>query len=206
MIDINNAYEEVISYILNCDGRWQFDDTNFTTFPEATTTLVANQKDYTFDASHLEIVRVQIKDTAGNWYTVDPIDRQDIDEPLETIFNTSGTPQYYDKDGSSIVLYPAPATGSVTLTAGLKVFFKRTASVFTSAEVTTGTKLPGFASPFHQILSYIAATDYCSLFKPERVPRLMAKTAELKKGLEEFYGHREQDRRKIIETKPISFR
>ena len=148
LIETNNAYEEVVGWIMGADGKWNFDDNNFTTFPQATTTLVASQNDYSFDVSHLEILRVQIKDTSGNWYTVNPIDRQDYSEPLETTFASPGYPTMYDKDGSSLVLYPAPATGSVTLTNGLKVFFKRTASVFTSAEVTTGTKLPVLLQPF----------------------------------------------------------
>ena len=44
LITTNQAYEEVVSKILLCDGRWQFDDNNFTTFPIATTTLVNGQK------------------------------------------------------------------------------------------------------------------------------------------------------------------
>lgn len=206
LIEINNAYEEVVGWILGADGRWQFDDTNFTSFPEATTTLVANQKDYSFDVTHLEVIRVQVKDSSGNWYTLDPIDRQDYHEPLETLFAQAGLPTMYDKDGSSVVLYPAPATGSVTLTAGLKVFFKRTASIFTSAEVTTGTKVPGFASTFHEILSYMSAITYCNVYKPERVPMLMNKVDSLKRDLIKFYGRREQDRRKLLSPSGISHR
>ena len=58
-----------------------------------------------------------------------------------------------------IVLYPAPATANVTLTAGLKVFYLRTADIFTSAQVTTGTKEPGFPSPWHDLLAYGSAYD-----------------------------------------------
>ena len=115
LIDINNAYEEVIGWILGADGKWQFDDNNFTTFPEATTTLVEGQKDYSFDVAHLEVLRVQVKNTAGAWFTLNPIDRQDYHEPLEEVFRNDGTPVKYDKDGSSIVLYPGPASTNVTL-------------------------------------------------------------------------------------------
>lgn len=205
LIEINAAYEEVVAWILGADGKWNFDDTNYTTFPEATTTLVASQNDYSFDVSHLEILRVEIKDTSGNWSTLSPIDRLETSEPLTELFPTAGLPQYYDKDGSSIVIYPAPSASSVTLTNGLKVYFKRTASVFTSAEVTTGTKLPGFASPFHEILSYMAAIPYCSIYKQERVPMLMGRVEQIKKELIKFYGHRELDRRKFIAPAGISY-
>src|SRR3990167_4292414 len=171
LIAVYQAYEEVVSLLLRSDGRWQFDDNNFTTFPIATTTLVNSQPDYTFDTTHLKTLRVEIKDASGNFYQIEPIDIDDIQGGIATteFFETDGRPVYYDKQGSSLWLYPAPDNGvSVTLADGLKVYFQRTADIFTSAQVTTGTKQPGFASPFHMLLAYKAAKSYCVLYKPER--------------------------------------
>ncbi len=203
---VNAAYEKRVGQILAVDGLWQFDDSNYTDFPIGTTTMVASQQDYAFDVSMLEIERVEVKDINGNWYELSPIDKSQIDGALSEYQKTAGSPMEYDKQGASIILYPAPASSSVTLASGLKGYFKRTASVFTSAEVTTGTKQPGFASPFHIILAYDAAIPYAISYKKDRVPALIAEADRLERAMLKFYSLREQDRRKKMIMADISFR
>lgn len=195
---INNAYEETVGLILGCDGKWQFDDSNYTVFPIGETTLVASQNDYTFDSTHLEIERVQILDSGGIWKFLHPIDISQISIAIEEFHKTDGVPIYYDKQGSSILLYPAPAASAVTLTNGLRVFFKRTASIFTTAEVTTGTKQPGFVSLYHIVLAYKAALPYAQAYKKDRVAGFINEINRLEKGIVKHYSRREQDRRKRI--------
>lgn len=203
---VNDAYEQVIGIIIGCDGKWQFDDSNYTDFPIGTTTLVASQNDYSFDVSMLDVERVEVKDAQGIWQQLQPIDTSDIGGAIDEFEKTDGMPRFYDKQGASLLLYPAPATGSVTLASGLKVYFQRTASIFTSAEVTTGTKVPGFASPHHYLLSYKAALPYALSYKKDRVPFLMAEIARREALLVEHYSQREKDRRKMLTTGGISFR
>lgn len=204
---VNIAYEEVVGLILGVDGKWQFDDTNYTNFPIATTTLVASQQDYTFNSAHLEIEGVSVLDNTGIWHKLTPIDdKDDIGIDPAEFLKDDGMPIYYDKQGRSLLLYPAPATGRVTLAAGLKVFFKRTADLFTSAQVTTGTKEPGFASPFHVILAYKAALPYAQSYKPQRVPMIINEINRLEKEIVKHYGRREQDRRKQMTMSGINFR
>lgn len=206
LIDINQAYEEVVSDILGMDGLWQFDDTNFTDFPIGRTNLVADQQDYTFASDVLEVERVSFLDANGDYQPLQPIDHSQFSQDPTELFPESGTPVYYDKQGKSILLYPAPASGDVTLTNGLKVFYKRTADIYTSAEVTTGTKEPGFASPFHMILAYKAALTYALSYKPERIPLIEREIAKFEKRMRDFYGRREQDRRKVATMEGVSFR
>jgi len=203
---VNSAYEEVVALILGADGRWQFDDTNFTDFPIATTTMVESQNDYSFDVTHLEIERVEVLDSSSLWHTVNPIDISQVGVAIPEYQKNDGLPTQYDKNGSSIVLYPAPTASSVTLASGLKVYFKRTADLFTAGQVTTGTKVPGFASPYHVILAYMAAIPYCEVYKKDRVSALMTKVDTLKRDLIKHYSRREQDRRKILSPSGIKHR
>ena len=203
---VNQAYEEVVSFILGLDGLWQFDDTNFDDFPIATTTLVHNQPDYTFNSTHLEIERASILDAQGNYQPIYPIDISQIGPDPTELYPDAGFPLYYDKAGKSIILYPAPDSSKVTTALGLKVYFKRTADIFTSTEVTTGTKEPGFASPFHMILAYKAAIPFAISYKPDRVRALQAQVLKFEEEMKKFYGRREQDRRKKMSFMGISFR
>lgn len=203
---VNASYERRVGQIIGADGLWQFDDSNYTDFPIATTTLVAGQQDYTFDSTMLEVEGVSIKDANGNYQKLTPIDDKQLGVDPTEFLKTDGMPTHYDKQGRSILLYPAPAAGQVTLTAGMKVFFKRTADVFTSAQVTTGTKQPGFAAPYHVILAYDAAIPYCMTFKPEKVNGLRFEADRIEKEMLQHYGRREQDRRKRMTMQGINSR
>lgn len=198
---INEAYETVVGLLINVDGNWQFDDTNNTDLPIGTQTLIADQTAYTFNDKFLQLVRLEIKDAGGIWHILTPIDQSEFSNvtPLEIAFPNSGMPEFYDKvSDDTFKLYPAPSATYCTLTSGLRITFKRTASVFTSAEVATGTKLPGFISTYHYILAYMAAIPYCMKYKKDRVGLYEKRVDELKKGLIEAYGVREKDKRKIM--------
>jgi len=156
---VNNWYGIVISDILNADGRWEYDDTNHPDQPTITTALVSGQQDYTLtvddnSAQVLEITRVEIKDSAGNWTLLKPIDQRDIPIAYAEHQETTGVPDQFDVIGSTINLFPAP---NYSQAASLKVFIKREGSYFASTDTT---KKPGFASPFHIILAMGAAYDW----------------------------------------------
>ena len=159
LIAINNAYERVASLIIGVDGRWQWDDTNNTDLPIATTALVSGQQDYSLAVEHLEILGVELKDQNGNWIGLTPIDQNDIkfNPSITDFMEGGGIPQYYDKLGVSIFLYPVP---NYSQSASLKIRYQRPPALFTSAEVTTGTKKPGFNSLYHDLIPYWVAYDY----------------------------------------------
>ena len=202
---VNAAYEQVVAMIMGMDGKWQFDDSNYTDFPIGITTLVNSQQDYTFASDVLEIEGVSVLDQAGNWRKLVPINDKDLGVDPAEFAETDGAPTYYDKQGRSVLLYPAPDNGvSVTLANGLKVFFKRTADLYTSAQFSTGTKEPGFASPFHMIIPYKAVLSYLAVNIPTRVPFVLGEIKKLEEGLKDHYGRREQDRKKVMTMRGIS--
>lgn len=203
---VNSALEEIVGELINSDGTAQFDDSNYTDFPIGTYTMVEGQAKYSFNDKFLQLINVQVKNANGDFQIVRPIDQAELDTniPLEEMYETSGMPLFYDKlSDDTIKLYPAPTSTQVTLTSGLKLYFKRTGSLFTASDTT---KEPGFASPFHILLAYMAAIPYCATYKKDRVALYEKKVAELKKALIKHYSHVEKDKRKRATTKPIIFR
>lgn len=198
---VNQKYEEIVGKLIQSDGVWDFDDSNYTDLPVGTTNLVAGQQDYSFDVRFLNIIEVEVKDAQGNWIKLTPIDKQTHEGAISDYQTTNGMPTEYDKVGESIFLYPAPASGSVTLTAGLKVHYQRTASIFSSAEVTTGTKTPGFASPWHMILAYSAAIPFCMTYKKDRVAFYQNTVMQMENELMAFYSDRNKDEPKRLAVK-----
>lgn len=208
---VNHALENLVGKVIAADGTWQYDDTNYTDSPRGTGTLVEGQEAYSFASEYLEVEQIDILDTGGVYRRIRPFDPDDLSDGMSpeeyfgstTTTTKKGFPEYYDIQGDIIRLYPAPTYTAVTLTAGLRILFKRTADLFTVSDTT---QEPGLPSPYHVLLAYYAAIPYCMAYKKDRVPWLEKKWDEGIKDLIKFFGHRELDRRKIMSNKAINFR
>lgn len=190
---INTWYRKTDSWIWESDIHWEFDDANYSTLPRATATLEDDQHDYELPSTARKIIKVQIKDSDGEYYTLRLIRKTDYHAPLEEVFDTKGLPKYYDLEGDSIFLYPAPDPSDVTLSEGLRLHFSRDISEFSSSDTT---KEPGFDNHFHPILSIGASLDYALGFKTQdvtRISRLEKQLQEYKEELQTFYGKRAQE-------------
>lgn len=215
----NRYYEEIVGKIISetAGSEWQFGDENYTAFPDYTEDLVNSQAEYQIDAfgasadeKPLLIMGVEILDQNGDYYVIRPITFQQIRSrriAQSEFHEDDGRPEFYEKREHMIVLYPAPDNGiSVTLASGLKVFFLRRADIFTSAEVSTGTKEPGFPSPWHDLLSWGPAYDYAVI---NGLPNANFFKAEYDKRLKEmlaFISRRNQDDRTVLKTLMRRFR
>lgn len=188
---LNRAQDRFVYLAMSADGRWQYDDTNNTDYPIATTALVSGQRDYTFALEHLEIEKVLILHAAtnGQWTLLHPFDQDDPSAQtyLENNTGNTGIPFRYDKKANSIFLDPVP---NYSVSAGLKIYFKRGPNYFVYTDTT---KVPGFASIFHDYLSLHASTNYA-------VDRNLANAANLNSLLEakeasiiDFFARRNRD-------------
>lgn len=186
-----HLYKAVID-IIKTEGRMQWDDSNHTTLPEYTFTLVTTQQDYSLPTNLLKLWAVEIQDADSNWIRLKEIDLQDpaLDRSITDFEETDGTPKYYEVRGDSVFLFPAPKTGSVTLTNGGKMYFSREVDIFTTADTT---QEPGFAEPFHRILSIGAAIDWLMVNDTAKVDRWRGEYEQLRAELREFYSTRNKE-------------
>lgn len=167
----NMSIREVEFEILRATAaKGLFDDFNYSNFPIATYDLVALQRDYPMavaatsaDASTLwKLNRVGILNPDGVTYTwIRPM-RDKEEESVASL--VSGFPDKYRIMGKSVRLDPVPATGSVTLTSGLKFEFARTSSDFVVGDTT---KQPGFIDAFHDIPCYKTAAKFLMPTNPD---------------------------------------
>lgn len=214
--DANRAMDDVITIILGADGRWQFDDTNYTDLPIGTTNLVSEQQDYSFDPEQIDVTRVECKDENGNWQYLVPFDQRDLTPPgvatipvtgltsvgtlggnnysLTDFMSTSGTPVYYDKIANSIFLYPKPNYNS---SGGLKVYFQRKPSYFESTDTT---KQPGFAKHLHKIISLKCQYTYAvaKILSPNTIQFLQQQIAIWEQKVRDFYASRKKDEKVVM--------
>lgn len=192
---MNRSLDKVASKIMQVDGRWQWDDTNYTDFPVGTTTLVSGQADYTLDVTHLLIEKVTILDSTGNSHIIYPVDIQDpvmVQYLQQPVVPTTGQPTYYDKKGGSIVLYPTPNYG---IASGLTVHYKRPASYFAYTDTT---KTPGIPSIFHRYISLDASLDYAISKRLTVKDDLAVLHKDMEDMIQEHYQKRSKDEAKFI--------
>ena len=208
----NFALEKLVGIAINSDGVFEYDDTNYTNLPVGTGTLVEGQESYSFAAEYLKVKRVKVKDTDLQWRLLKQIDQSDLQQQGLTIeeyfgLDSSGNPEkgfptHYDILGDTIRLYPAPTSTSVTLSAGLKIDFVRTADLFTVSDTT---QEPGIPSIFHYLLPTFAALKYALSYKKDRVAELRLEWELGVKEFEKHFARRNPDRRNIMTMAPIHF-
>lgn len=191
--NINLGYDRVVSLILQADGRWQWDDANASDIPTGTINLVSGTQKYdlgTGVSTFLRIVKVACKDTGGTYRELEPMSLQDF-EGIDVMDATrTGTPTAYFKMGDYLVLNVIPNYSS---TSGLKLYTQKNVSYFTTSDTT---KEPGFAAPFHRLLSLYPAKDYCSVNDmPKRLSVIIGEIEKLEASLVAFYSQRSRDER-----------
>jgi len=192
---MNAWYRKADTWIWQAAGDWDFDDSNQTTLPIATTTLVDSQADYALPSTARKIERVEVKDINGNYHLVLPIDKSQItDEAMTEFEETNGIPEYYDIVGNSLYLYPAPDTDLTATTSALKLYASRDIIGFsTTINSTTNAVSPGFNSNFHRICSLGASYDWCVSKGLAKAQNLRAELGQLESEIKEFYGSRHRD-------------
>ena len=165
---INEWYLRVATWILEAEGVFNWDDSNYTNFPIATKDLVNAQADYTLPAAtsggnastFLKLLAIEVADASGRYQRIDRIVLEEMRRTITEHRIADGMPERYWELANSIVLEPAPATASVTITNGLKFFFQRSIDLFTTSDTT---QQPGFAEIFHRILSLGASLDHAEI-------------------------------------------
>jgi len=190
--NIYNAYNDVSHLIWEVAYGWQYDDSNQTTLPVAQATLVHNQQDYTVPSVSQRIERIEIKDSNGDWVKLEAKDTRDINVAIDEYVSSPGLPAEYDLIGNSISLYPAPSSAYCTMTSGMQLILSRDVSAFASGSSAE----PGFARPFHRILSLSASIDFTE--DPQRLKKLLLMKDRLEKGLTRFYSKRMEEYKTTI--------
>lgn len=184
--NINIAYQATTNLIWESCVDWQYDDSNSTTLPVAKGTLVHNRQDYTLPSTAQRVHRVEIQDHSGNWLRLEPFDIHGNSQAMpEILGGSTGTPRFYDLVGRSVLIYPIPHSGYVTTASGIAVYVDRDVTNFATTATTT---VPGFAVPFHRILSYSAAIDFVQ--DDARRNHLIEQKARLENQMKRFYAKR----------------
>lgn len=189
-------------WILQAVGAIGFDDSNQTTLPILTANLVDAQQDYALPTTVFRLERVEVLDNSGIWNQLQPLDQAELrGTALDEFFKTNGLPRYYDLIGGSVMmLYPTPATAQITAASGLKIHVNsREFDEFTTSDTS---QEPGFAEPFHRIVSLGASYEFLLVNGPaERLKNIRNEIEQLHSELMQFYSDFNRDQKTIIKPR-----
>jgi len=200
---INDWYDKVATWIWDSCGTWEWDDEAQDDFPLIYTTIVDEQRDYPLPVVSHEIIRVEVKNSSGDWFKLTYKDRKKSNLGLWN--ENAALPNSYYFVGNTIMLYPKPDTAVLTASGGLRVYMGRSVVQFANDDTT---KVPGFDREFHKILAYGASLDYAEAKGLQTLvnnynAKIYGKGSYvgLKKELEDWYSRKNQDERKKITRK-----
>lgn len=202
--DINNAFADYQMISTMAAGTWQADDTNHVDYAEIYTSLVANQQDYTFNEDELgnqilDIYRVECKNESGDWVLLQPFDENRETQALEAIAENSGTPYRYYKTANGILLDRKPSYNS---TNGLKIYYSRTPSYFTTADTT---KEPGIPQMFHRYLAYKPAYWFWLPKDANKASIYLNEVTKMEQSITDYYQKRKRDERQRISVRVYNY-
>lgn len=198
LISTNRWYQKIADMILQSDDGNVWDDLNAGTEAIITKNLTANQGYVSLALSDkiLKIQRVEISYDLVNWYKAEPITQGEIGLSIATQTNINNyyqtTKPYYEVRGLYMYVYPVPTSSQ---TAAVKIWVQREPAEFTSGEVTTGTKVPGFDAPWHAMIALGMAYDWFvakKLFNDSQL--VQAELNDYENRLRTAYGAKDDDR------------
>lgn len=193
----NEWNRKVWSWIFECYDGWLHIDDNISgvtgtgDVPFADFTITSGTGLYVIPTGALTIGGVEIKTTSGGTFsTLHPMTHEQfIVRGGDGAFSATGVPVFYMLQGDVVRLLPTP---NFTLATALRIFFEEGISAILSTDTT---KTPGFASPFHRILSIGASLDWSIARDNQKKIMSLTRLAEdYEMRIKKFYSKRYKER------------
>lgn len=209
----NNALDEYLLLWAKSAGTWQGDDSNFTNYPIITQDIVSGQRDYSFTTDQysnriIDVSKVLIlpSATATQYIEINPVDEL---RPWasDILLNTNtGVPTQYGKLANAIFFDPV---FSYSATNGIKMVVNREGSYFTTSDTSKVAGVPAYHEYFY-LKPAMEIARIRGLASYERLRNEVMKlegdeASGLTGKIQDFFGQRERDVRKVMSGKKINY-
>lgn len=198
----NGGLNRYLALAMQHETRWQFHDLNYTTHPEAYTSMSEGQSDYGLSELHLQLRAVYVVNRDGIKVPLKPVDEYDFSNngvAIDEYYVESGLPQFYDKKGNSIMLYPAPSSNETTLTDGLYVTYTSAPDYFAYDDTTKKAGLPMNHREFPAL--YASWKEATGKLRKELKEEVM----EMEGDIISFFSSRDRDDRPRMRTRKRNY-
>ena len=165
LISTNRWYHKITDMIYQSLLGYEHDDLNQSTEAVISKNTTTNQAyvDIGLTDKILNITRLEVSYDGTTYYKAEALQEGEVSGSIASQSAVAGlfstTQPFYRHKGHFVYLYPVPTS---SITGGLKMWVDREADEFTSGQVSTGTKEPGFDEPFHVMIALGMIFDWCS--------------------------------------------
>jgi len=157
---INEGQDDIWYAIYKSTGNWQWDDSNQSDLPQATTDLVSGTGKYSIPSDALTIQKVAIKASNGLWRDLIPFTKEQLVYNLDEFAKVNNIPMYYRAMGDTMDTTKSP--GFISPYHGLLAFF---ATIFwLKIKQPTSPSLPIFMKDYEDGKAELVAV-YSGRFK-----------------------------------------
>lgn len=193
LLAINQAQDEIETIIFRSQDDWEFDDANKTDLPNFTCSTVAGQASYGLP-DIVQVKRVEVSYDGIKWDKATEINKEEQTNALDTTGSNTYfikvEPKYY-VEGNQLVVLPLPDSNS----GKIKICSARLATEFTSSDLSTGTKVPGFDRQFHDTIAIRASFEYTFIRSLNNAPALEKLWIQKRAEIIDWYSHRVKDKK-----------
>lgn len=187
---VNERFGLIWAMIFEAYGGWMFIDDNVsdasTGVPYGDQTLTSGTGLYVLPSAALTVRGVSTYNGSSR-ATLKPLTHEEFQEMGgDAAFPSSGTPEWYMLQGDVVRVLPVP--NFTQASTGLRVAFDQSISKFAASDTT---KVPGFASPFHRMLSIGGALDYAlANGQQKKANNLSSLWNDYERRIKSFYSKR----------------
>lgn len=230
LINLNVWWQKIATMILESQDESDFDDGANTTNYPVYKRVLANRRDYAFSTAAwqalgkegganasaaailpLKVKRLDISYDGVHFYKATPLDDGEVTDGMgndsDVDQNYSRYYPRYDVKNNSVFIYPMPTAADVTAGAYMQLETERNVTPFTSADLSTGTLVPGFDAPFHPMLADGASLEYAISRQLPQMNQLQQRITDWEQRLRQAYSRKQLDRRIQITPwySPVSY-
>ncbi len=191
LLAINKWYDNLHSIILESQDEWDFDDSNHSDLPIARTNLTITNS-YALPETIYRLNGIYINYGSG-FIKANPIDLNESGFSEEEISERANVASpLYMIIGNTCKIFPTPTQ---EVDKGFKVVYERAVEHFTTSDITTGTKEPGFDRLFHDYIPLGASLDAGVKFNLINKADLKNLIDETETRIRKYYGRKTKDRK-----------
>jgi hypothetical protein len=193
--DVNETVYDLTTELMLLQDSFDWDDPYKTDYPIATTSLVANQRDYQFDSiSFLKLKRVDISYDGVNYYRATAFDSASFEDGLGNDSTTDAlfdkTKPHYDPKAFGFWLYPMADATDVSNGGKIRIEYSRG---HTEYDPTDTDKEPPIDRPFHDLIAMGAAAKWAIRKSEPNAGNLLSLYEQGKAKMVQHYDQRNED-------------
>lgn len=186
---LNFAVDHYTYLALTSSGTWKWDSRNQSDLSRVTASISDGKASIEAELVTIEHVEALID---GKYQTLAPKDQRRSEEPLDTVYESTGKPRFYDIEGRFIRFYPAPDQAYT-----VRISYGRAHPRFSTDNLSQSVGV----EPVHEEYIALYATDRLMLGSNDPIRTQIRNEMQVKEQeIRDLFSKRDQDTQRRLKA------